>query len=143
MRHFDVRIFQIAKGNISLSGGNSEWEPPDPFPNSEVKTLSADGSVGSPHVRVGHRQALNSKSPDRKIRAFFVEEPVGDLPDHRGWQSRASQIRHLRSILNGRECRSCLSRENWALKPKPPTIRIGGFFVSETVGSETAESILF
>jgi hypothetical protein len=33
-------------------------EPPDPIPNSEVKRLSADGSVGSPHVRVGHRQAL-------------------------------------------------------------------------------------
>ena len=29
--------------------------PPDPFPNSEVKHHSADGSVGSPHVRVGHR----------------------------------------------------------------------------------------
>ena len=40
----------------SFPGGNSEWEPPDPFSNSEVKTLSADGSVGSPHVRVGHRQ---------------------------------------------------------------------------------------
>ncbi len=46
-----------------LPGGNSEWEPPDPFSNSEVKTLSADGSVGSPHVRVGHRQALYKKSP--------------------------------------------------------------------------------
>lgn len=32
-------------------------EPPDPFPNSEVKRRIADGSVGSPHVRVGHRQA--------------------------------------------------------------------------------------
>ena len=36
-------------------------EPPDPFPNSEVKPNSADGSVGSPHVRVGHRQASFSK----------------------------------------------------------------------------------
>ena len=34
-------------------------DPPDPMPNSEVKHNSADGSVGSPHVRVGHRQALN------------------------------------------------------------------------------------
>ena len=32
-------------------------EPPDPIPNSAVKRLSADGSVGFPHVRVGHRQA--------------------------------------------------------------------------------------
>ena len=42
----------------SLSDEYSELEPPDPIPNSEVKRLSADGSVGSPHVRVGHRQAL-------------------------------------------------------------------------------------
>lgn len=32
-------------------------EPPDPIPNSAVKRRIADGSVGSPHVRVGHRQA--------------------------------------------------------------------------------------
>ena len=37
---------------------NSELEPPDSISNSVVKRLSADGSVGSPHVRVGHRQAL-------------------------------------------------------------------------------------
>ena len=41
-----------------LPGGNSKWVPPDPISNSEVKLLSADGSVGPPHVRVGHRQAL-------------------------------------------------------------------------------------
>ncbi len=34
-------------------------DPPDPMPNSVVKRNSADGSVGSPHVRVGHRQASN------------------------------------------------------------------------------------
>ena len=33
--------------------------PPDPMPNSEVKRRSADGSVGSPHVRVGNCQASN------------------------------------------------------------------------------------
>ena len=37
-------------------------EPPDPIPNSEVKRSRADGSVGFPHVRVGHRQALILKS---------------------------------------------------------------------------------
>ena len=41
-----------------LSDDNSELEPPDPIPNSAVKRFSADGSVGFPHVRVGHRQAL-------------------------------------------------------------------------------------
>jgi hypothetical protein len=45
----------------SLPGGYSEWEPPDPIPNSEVKLLSADDSVGFPHVKVGHRQALIAK----------------------------------------------------------------------------------
>ena len=34
--------------------------PPDPIPNSEVKHSIADGSVGSPHVRVGHFQAPNT-----------------------------------------------------------------------------------
>ena len=47
----------------SLPGGNSEWEPPDPISNSEVKTLCADGSVAFGHARVGHCQALKSKPP--------------------------------------------------------------------------------
>ena len=42
----------------SLPGDQRALEPPDPIPNSEVKRRIADGSVGSPHVRVGHRQAL-------------------------------------------------------------------------------------
>ena len=31
-----------------FAGDNSKSEPPDPFPNSEVKPLCADGSVGLP-----------------------------------------------------------------------------------------------
>ena len=46
-----------------LPGGNSKWEPPDPISNSEVKLLSADDSVGLPHVKVGHCQAL-TQNPD-------------------------------------------------------------------------------
>ncbi len=42
----------------SLSGGHSERVPPDPISNSEVKTLCADDSMGSPHVKVGHCQAI-------------------------------------------------------------------------------------
>ena len=45
-----------------LLDDNSAVEPPEPIPNSEVKRSSADGSVGLPHVRVGHRQALILKS---------------------------------------------------------------------------------
>ena len=42
----------------NLLGDHSVVDPPDSMPNSEVKRNSADGSVGLPHVRVGHRQAL-------------------------------------------------------------------------------------
>ncbi len=42
----------------NMPGGDSAVVPPDPMPNSAVKRRSADGSVGSPHVRVGHCQAL-------------------------------------------------------------------------------------
>ncbi len=42
----------------NMPGGDSAAVPPDPMPNSAVKRRSADGSVGSPHVRVGHCQAL-------------------------------------------------------------------------------------
>ena len=42
---------------------NRAVAPPDPIPNSEVKRSIADDSVGSPHVKVGHRQALTPKTP--------------------------------------------------------------------------------
>ena len=58
-----------------LPDEDREREPPDPIPNSEVKPFIADGSVGSPHVRVGHRQASNKKSPPRKRWAFFISAP--------------------------------------------------------------------
>ena len=45
-----------------LSGGHRVPEPPDPIPNSEVKRCIADGSAGSPRVRVGHRQAFYFKA---------------------------------------------------------------------------------
>ena len=47
--------------SAELPDDNSEREPPDSIPNSEVKPLSADGSVGLPHVRVGHCQASRLK----------------------------------------------------------------------------------
>ena len=57
-----------------LPDEDSECEPPDPIPNSEVKPLSADGSVGFPHVRVGHRQALNTKPPIALQLGVFLYE---------------------------------------------------------------------
>ena len=46
-----------------LPGGHSKWVPPDSIPNSVVKTLSADDSVGPPHVKVGHCQAFKLQKP--------------------------------------------------------------------------------
>ncbi len=63
-----------------LPDEDSECEPPDPIPNSEVKPLSADGSVGLPHVRVGHRQALNTKPPIALQLGVFLFE-VSNLND--------------------------------------------------------------
>ena len=34
------------------------------MPNSEVKMHSADGSMGLPHVRVGHRQFIFKNEDD-------------------------------------------------------------------------------
>ena len=49
--------WQMPRPLTELPDEHSVCEPPDPIPNSEVKPVSADGSVGFPHVRVGHRQA--------------------------------------------------------------------------------------
>jgi hypothetical protein len=37
-----------------------------------VKRSIADGSVGHPHVRVGHRQASNQKPRQHRCRGFFL-----------------------------------------------------------------------
>ncbi len=58
----------------SLPGGISKWEPPDPIPNSEVKLLSADDSVGFPHVKVGHCQAFNTDLQRRKMLEVFFSD---------------------------------------------------------------------
>ncbi len=59
--------------NDSFPGGHSEVAPPDPIPNSEVKRFCADGSVGLPHARVGHRQVLFQK-PSLISEGFFLFE---------------------------------------------------------------------
>ena len=65
-----------------LPGGHSEWEPPDPFSNSEVKTLCADASVDFVDVKVGHCQALDLKkaNPQRRkpLGVFSLGRRVGD-----------------------------------------------------------------
>ena len=58
--------------SAELPDDNSEREPPDSIPNSEVKPLSADGSVGLPHVRVGHCQASKLKGLILRGEPFFT-----------------------------------------------------------------------
>ena len=55
----------------NMPGGNSAVVPPDPMPNSAVKRRSADGSVGSPHARVGNCQTSIRKSPVERL-GFFA-----------------------------------------------------------------------
>ena len=58
--------------HTSFPGDHRELEPPDPLPNSVVKWFIADGSVGFPHVRVGHRQDSKLKTPVcLRMRGFF------------------------------------------------------------------------
>ena len=54
---------ETRRRQASLPGDHRALEPPDSIPNSVVKRCIADGSVGSPHVRVGHRQASKRKTP--------------------------------------------------------------------------------
>ena len=60
--------------HTKLLGDHSECDPPDPISNSEVKPFSADGSVGPPHVRVGHRQALIQSPVVYDNGAFFIPD---------------------------------------------------------------------
>jgi hypothetical protein len=80
-----------------LPGGHSEWEPPDPFSNSEVKTLRADASVGFVNAKVGHCQALDLKIENpptvkRRWGFFFdfgyVAVFTADAAGRRPWISR-------------------------------------------------------
>ena len=68
--------FQIFAG---LPGGHSEWEPPETIPNSEVKRNCADDSVGSPHVKVGHCQALIQKPRSVATGLFLFLGNIGWL----------------------------------------------------------------
>ena len=53
-------LVEVTKTSVQnrLLDDHRAVDPPDPIPNSEVKHCIADGSVGFPHVRVGHRQAF-------------------------------------------------------------------------------------
>ena len=57
LKVFQVNFYCPGDKRTVLIGNHSVLVPPDPIPNSVVKRYSADGSVGSPHVRVGHCQS--------------------------------------------------------------------------------------
>ena len=61
----------IVKLHTSLPDDNSNLVPPDPISNSEVKRVYANGSAGSPCVRVGNCQAFIFKALRLILRAFF------------------------------------------------------------------------
>ena len=52
------KFFSELKLHTNLPDDNSSLVPPDPISNSEVKRTNANGSAGSPCVRVGNRQAF-------------------------------------------------------------------------------------
>ena len=81
---------RLPRVSTSLPGGNSEREPPDPIPNSEVKTLCADGSVAASHARVGHCQASSANPSPGNRRGVL-----------RFWASRISRPR-WRATLHSR-----------------------------------------
>ncbi|MDH7944758.1 hypothetical protein QGM61_13090, partial [Pseudohongiella sp. SYSU M77423] len=70
--------------------------------NSEVKPLSADGSVGPPHVRVGHRQASKSENPRSLLRLGIFFAPLQSLPMSVGHSDSAHPwASPLRGAVNG------------------------------------------
>ena len=77
----EADCFGACFDSTPLSDDNSELEPPDSIPNSAVKRFCADGSVGFPHVRVGHRQASIPKAQPQGWAFVF--------PAH-GFRSRAT-----------------------------------------------------
>ncbi|MCE1615963.1 hypothetical protein LWT52_14510, partial [Enterobacter hormaechei] len=63
--------------------------------NSEVKRRSADGSVGSPHVRVGNCQASNRKNPVPEGAGFFAL----CAEKHAGWRLPLIRPTIVKTIL--------------------------------------------
>ena len=99
-----VLIKQRAARQNGLPGGNGVLEPPDPISNSEVKRYIADGSVGLPHVRVGHCQALNNKPPVIWPGVFyfqsFIQKPARARSAPEGLRTRmcADKVGHCQAL---------------------------------------------
>ena len=69
------------KNSLRLPGGNSEREPPDPIPNSEVKTLCADGSVACKPCQSRSLPGSScKKAPVREYWGLFLCAPRHGAP---------------------------------------------------------------
>ncbi|WP_214040016.1 hypothetical protein, partial [Photorhabdus akhurstii] len=75
------------------------------MPNSAVKRRSADGSVGSPHVRVGHCQALNTVETLSVSWGFLRIEAYLTLFAYIAWLLCLSALYRTNSVGNGFERR--------------------------------------
>ena len=59
-----------------MSGNDGEEATPVPIPNTEVKLFSADGSWGSPPVRVGRCQARRRSADKAGLFCVYLEPKV-------------------------------------------------------------------
>ena len=83
----------------NLPGGSSAVVPPDPMPNSEVKRRSADGSVGSPHARVGNCQASNKwKAPYESAGLFAMRNLAKNYIYPRAASQKTTQTQVTRQL---------------------------------------------
>ncbi len=74
-----------------MFGDDGEEVTPVPIPNTEVKLFSADGSWGSPPVRVGRRQA--SERP-ANCWSFFIMLHLCRLNKLSGRHTRIGHLHH-------------------------------------------------
>ena len=95
-------MIPLDESQNAFPGGNSEVEPPDPISNSEVKRFSADGSVGSPHVRVGHCQDLTPKIPGPSWSGYFFVCDLIKLKKSTAYQATRLIIAVIMHILGER-----------------------------------------
>src|ERR1017187_2639455 len=105
-----------------LPGGNSEREPPDPFPSGEVKTLCADVRGAASHARVGHCQASHAKAPmlERASGPFLLAYTCWTCRKRRPeavWRPSWERLRMVSTTLEGghhvREDRRCCGRAGY------------------------------
>jgi hypothetical protein len=81
----------IGGAGDSFPGGHSGREPPNPIPNSEVKTLCADGSLAVGQVRVGHCQDP-IRTPDGNVGGFSLRQSAkAEFVTPRGYSLRDRQ----------------------------------------------------